>query len=55
MEGFGYSPSQMSNVSGAVQIASTYESTLILRNDGAILTCGDNYLGQLGVGYSVMG
>jgi gliding motility-associated-like protein len=46
-------PTQMNNVSNAVRVANNYNSTIILLADSTLVSCGDNFYGNLGLGQSV--
>jgi alpha-tubulin suppressor-like RCC1 family protein len=48
--GYSANPVQVSNISNAVSISSTYDHTLALRSDGTVWAWGANDVGQLGDG-----
>jgi alpha-tubulin suppressor-like RCC1 family protein len=48
--GYTANPVQVSNISNAVSVSSTYDHTLALRSDGTVWAWGANDVGQLGNG-----
>jgi alpha-tubulin suppressor-like RCC1 family protein len=48
-----YYPVQMLGVTGAIAIAAGGHHSVILKNDGTVWTCGDNYFGELGNGSNI--